>query len=137
MTKRKLKLLVTLCLLLSTRAIGAEIKPPNWDWTPYSVKPPQYPTWYQEQFLPPKEFDRDYLGALTIKRMIKEDIQRECRLGMKPGRRLALACTRRDYDGPNTCRIWIMPKEEIERLGWSYDIVLRHELGHCSGWHHD
>jgi hypothetical protein len=26
---------------------------------------------------------------------------------------------------------------DLNRLGWDYNIVLRHELGHCNGWHHN
>ena len=133
MTAWKITLLATQWLLLSAQTISPDV-----DWTP-PLKPKhyQYPMAVQERILPPKEFDHEYDGTLTIKYMIKEDIQRECRLGIKPGGGPALACARRNYNGPGTCTIWMMPKDDLERLGWSYDIVLRHEIGHCNGWHHE
>jgi hypothetical protein len=33
---------------------------------------------------------------------------------------------------PHKCTIWIVTDAERD-----YDIVLRHELGHCNGWQHD
>ena len=92
----------------------------------------QYPMTIQERFLPPKEFDHRYTGTLTIfKDMKQENIPRECP-GYKP-----FACARANHFGPNTCANTIVEKDEIEKLGWNYDIVMRHEIGHCNGWHHD
>jgi len=142
MTIWKTTLLATQWLLLSAQSTAPV------DWTPpLKPKPYQYPMAVQEQQLPPKEFDHEYDGELTIKCMIEEDVYRECRLGVKPGHGRPLACARAYRElppsstspmgMPKSCTIWMMTKDDLERLGWSYDIVLRHEIGHCNGWHHN
>jgi len=95
---------------------------------------------FQERQLPPKEFDHEYNGTLTLfKELDQKDMP--CRherkreldeLGTRP-----YACVHANHFGPNTCAIWIMKRDEIEYDGWSYDIIMRHEIGHCNGWHHD
>ena len=135
MTAWKLSLLATLCLLLPAQSI-----PPNanmWDWTPRPQKPYQLPMAYQEKLLPPEEFDHEYDGELTIKYMTPDDIHRLCNpaLNVKNGQQ-ALACTRAFLSLPKSCIIYMMTAQELEKRGWSYDIVLRHETGHCNGWVH-
>ena len=140
MTIWKTTLLATLWLLL-----GAQTIPPNvqtqWDWkVPLTPKYYLFPQAFQERMLPPEEFDskyHEYDGELTIKYTIPEDVFRECRAAMKPGNRPPLACTRAFQGPPKRCFIWMMTETELNKRGWSYDIVLRHELGHCLGWHHD
>src|SRR6516225_11451718 len=96
MTAWKITLLATQWLLLSAQTISPDV-----DWTP-PLKPKhyQYPMTVQERILPPKEFDHEYDGELTIKHMIEEDIYRECRLAAKPGRSPPLACARRFLELP-------------------------------------
>ena len=31
----------------------------------------------------------------------------------------------------------LLTDDELAQRGWDYNIVLRHEIGHCNGWHHD
>src|SRR5215813_11864902 len=142
MTAWKTTLLATQWLLLSTQSIQPV------DWTPpLNPKSYQYPMAVQEKQLPPKEFDREYDGKLIIKYMIQEDIDRECRLGVKPGGGRPLACARAfreespssifPWGLPKSCTIYMMTETAYARLGWSYDIILRHEIGHCNGWHHE
>jgi hypothetical protein len=145
MTAWKTILLATQWLLLSAQTIPPDV---NVDWTPpLNPKPYQYPMAVQEKQLPPKEFDHEYDGELTIKYMIEEDIYRNCRLGVKPGGGRPLACARAYLELPpsstapmgasKSCAIYMMTEAAYARLGWSYDIILRHEIGHCNGWHHD
>ena len=131
MTAWKVTLLATQWLLLSAQTIPPDvIEPP--------LKPrPLYPMALQELMLPPKEFDHEYDGKLIIQYYSAEDIYHLCRnaVQQRPGR--PMACAYRNWVGPGTCRIHMMPRDEIEKYGWSYDIVLRHEIGHCNGWHHN
>jgi hypothetical protein len=86
--------------------------------------------------LPPSEFDREYDGELEIIHKIPEDIYRTCQSAVRNGHR-ALACSRAFLGNPKACTIYMMTENELARLGWDYNIVLRHELGHCQGWKHD
>jgi hypothetical protein len=92
----------------------------------------QYSEEYQAGRLPPKEFDHEYHGTLTVFPIIDLTM-----LNFPPGCHTTLACAYADWRGPNTCAIWIAGKDEIEYQGWNYDIVMRHEIGHCNGWHHE
>jgi hypothetical protein len=135
MTAWKVTLLATQWLLLST-AQSAE-----WDWTMRpDNKPYQFPRAFQERVLPPKEFDHEYDGELTIKYMIPEDIDAQCRSAKRASGSTAnrsLACTWAQQVPTKKCTIWMMTLPTLARLGWDYNIVLRHEIGHCNGWHHD
>jgi len=112
----------------------------DWDWTVRpDEKPHQWPSYVQAHYLPPKEFDHEYDGKLTIKYVIFEDIYAKCRGSVTTGGAIAtrpLACTQRNYDGPNTCAIWMLTMPAYARLGWDYNIILRHEIAHCNGWNH-
>src|SRR5262249_18528297 len=109
----------------------------NWDWRP-PLKPKlaQFPMAYQEAHLPPKEYDHDYDGELTVRYMTPQALYQQCIAAVRPGQGKPLACTRSFQGAPKHCLIYIIPKETLENMGWSYDIVMRHELGHCNGWHH-
>ena len=137
MTKWKITLLATLWLLFPAQSIPPNVQT-QWDWNP-PLTPKYYlfPQAFQERMLPPKEFDHKYDGELTIKYLVPEDIRRQCAAAMKPGNGPPLACTQAFQGTPKTCTIWMMTEAELNKRGWSYDIVLRHELGHCAGWHHD
>ena len=116
MTAWKVTLLATQWLLLSTQSVPLDVK-------------------WEQGVLPPKEFDHEYDGELKIQHMIAEDIDELCRGAVRDGQR-ALACTRAFYGNPKSCTIYMMTEDDLARLGWNYNIVLRHELGHCNGWHH-
>jgi hypothetical protein len=132
MTAWKITLLATQWLLLSAQTTTAV------DWTPPPKPIPHLlPRMLQEQQLPPKEFDHEYDGQLTVKHMIAEDIHRVCALALKPGQGPALACASAFLGTPKKCTIWMMTEEDLNRRGWSYSIVMRHEIGHCNGWHHN
>jgi hypothetical protein len=80
------------------------------------------------KFLPPDEYDKPYMGKLTIEHAeTPEDVGRICNLS-----RAALACAFA-YDGTR-CRIVIVPTAFINATGYTEAIVMRHELSHCGGW---
>jgi hypothetical protein len=110
----------------------------QWDWNP-PLTPKYYlfPRAFLERSLPPKEFDHKYDGELTTRYMIPEDVHRQCAAAMKPGNLPPLACTQAFQGPPKSCIIWMMTETELNKRGYSYDIVFRHERGHCNGWHHD
>ena len=134
MTGWKTTLLATQWLLMSTAQSA------QWDWTLYpDAKPRLWPSYLQAQILPPKEFDHEYDGKLTIIHMIPEDIYKKCRSAITDGGVVAtapLACAQRNYDGPGTCTIWIMTLPALTRFGWDYNFVMRHEIAHCNGYRH-
>jgi len=131
MTTWKITLLATQWLLLSAQTIPDSQRIP-------SINPqPMLPMALQEQILPPKQFDRDYDGELELHHMSAQDVIRICGPAVKTPGRQAIACARAFLGVPNRCIVFIMTESELARRGWSYDIILRHELGHCHGWHHD
>jgi hypothetical protein len=45
---------------------------------------------------------------------------------------LGCGCGRRYQDG--VCRVVIASDQDIARTSTSFEIVYRHEIGHCNGW---
>jgi hypothetical protein len=80
--------------------------------------------------LPPVEYDRPYQGQLTIARGDARTMQAICPKTTFP---VTLGCAIR-YREANICHIYIADDEILKAAGWSYEIVLRHEEGHCNGW---
>jgi len=80
----------------------------------------------QEKLLPPAEYDYHYEGILFVHRAPMD------KMDCNPKR---LACAKVWQDKP-ICSIWIASDDDLKRYGYDYDIVLRHELGHCNGWRH-
>jgi len=74
--------------------------------------------------LPPLEYDHPYEGRLTVTRGDKALMGQLCP-------KTALGCARRYSD---SCSIVIATDEIIKAVGWTTEIVLRHEIGHCNGW---
>jgi hypothetical protein len=76
--------------------------------------------------LPPVEFDHPYEGNLIEVRADKDEIASSCpeisRLG----------CAWRINS--QWCRIVIANDDIIEAAGLTFEIVRRHEIGHCNGW---
>jgi hypothetical protein len=79
--------------------------------------------------LPPKEFDREYTGELTIKRADLAGMKEACKGISLTG------CTYRRND--QVCLVYIANNDVLNRHYLSYDAVFRHERAHCLGWHHD
>ena len=89
---------------------------------PYLMKPSG-----PVKILPPVEFS-NYKGKYTIERVeTPEQVQTRCAL-TKP----ALACAVRSNTAP--CRIVMVGDDYIRATGYTPDIVLTHEKGHCAGW---
>jgi hypothetical protein len=82
--------------------------------------------------LPPVEFDHDYSGKITFEIVkTQEELRGICGATYTKGM-LACAMTR----GPN-CKI-VMPIDDvIAARGWTPELILRHEIGHCNGWPSD
>jgi hypothetical protein len=93
--------------------------------------------------LPPQGYDYPYQGALTITRGDARTMKEICPDNSTP---LTLACAIR-HPAVNACHIYIAEDDvlcdvagrsncvnpEAPRL--LYEILLRHEMGHCNGWH--
>jgi hypothetical protein len=91
--------------------------------------------------LPPIEYDYPFEGSrLIIQRGNKDVMEAQC----PKQATLTMACAQRQAGTPegqpsDYCRIFIaddaLLHERIKTRGfWDYDIILRHEIGHCNGW---
>jgi hypothetical protein len=78
--------------------------------------------------LPPKEFDHDYTGEMTIKRADAAGMREACH-GIS-----ITGCSYRWND--ERCVVYIANDDELNKHYLSYDAVFRHERAHCLGWHH-
>jgi hypothetical protein len=84
--------------------------------------------------LPPLEYDRVYEGELIVTVVGKESIAAMCPKTPFP---VTLGCSRlgRPFGlGENTCQIIIANDDILHAAGYTYEIVYRHERGHCNGW---
>jgi hypothetical protein len=79
--------------------------------------------------LPPKAFDREYTGQMEITRVDEDGIKQKCR---------GLTVTGCAYEiTDETCFVFIVYDDILNRQRMSYDAVFRHERAHCLGWRHD
>jgi hypothetical protein len=84
--------------------------------------------------LPPVEYDHPYNGKLTVAIVNKEQMARLCpKASLYP---IRLACAY-PYETMSMCQIVMITDDIIAAAGLTPKIVLRHELGHCNGWHND
>src|SRR5262245_38051904 len=85
--------------------------------------------------MPPVEYDHPYEGELILRREDEPTVRERCRHQMIPGN-VALACSQRWSVGK--CQVWIVTDDVIalhaKPRGWTYEMILRHEIGHCNGW---
>ena len=142
--------LVCIIALLSTQAIADEkhitiIKPlqqrppdvsmhlgpaiySDKDWhaerMPIKVK---YKPINDKRILPPAEFDHEFDGAVVITRVDEQGIKKQCPTTLT-------GCA---FLWRQTCYMWIVCDDILNYQRYSYDVVLRHEIAHCNGWHHD
>jgi hypothetical protein len=80
--------------------------------------------------LPPKEYDKPYIGALIVIYARDQDHVRElCPDVNFVG--AAIACAIR---GEESCFVAIAPDADIAAAGATHWLVMRHEMGHCNGW---
>jgi hypothetical protein len=92
--------------------------------------------------LPPAAYDRPFDGYQEVVRPKTEQELREQCDGAKFGPTLGpMACSmklvNRKAPSLKGCRIVINSDEYLKKYGIPYDVVLRHELGHCNGWPSD
>jgi hypothetical protein len=93
--------------------------------------------------LPPLGYDYPYQGALTIARGDAKTMKEICPENSTP---LTLACAI-SYPSVKTCHIYIAEDDLLCTLGGRlskcvyqeaprllYELLLRHEMGHCNGW---
>jgi hypothetical protein len=91
---------------------------------------PGAPFW---KVIPPAEYDRPYTGQLTITRGDAKTMKEVCPKTAFP---ITLGCAHRYTKGGEdySCHVYIAEDDILRPTGWSYNLVLRHELGHCLGW---
>ena len=83
-----------------------------------------------QNVIPPEEFDHPYKGELKIFRSSSQDeIKSKCPASIFP---YHLGCGGRRASGE--CHILMADDDTIKKYGWTPEIVLRHEIGHCNGW---
>jgi len=89
--------------------------------------------------LPPKEFDKPFVGkgALIVIRVTWEQLPLFC--SVAPKGRSTLGCTVRKDDD---CLVYILRPSSLEAYqryypDYTYDLIFRHERGHCNGAQHD
>jgi hypothetical protein len=71
-----------------------------------------------------------WASQLTLLRTLEPVVYRACQSRFKPSQR-AIGCSLLTLTIPSKCTIYIVTDEELNKYGWDYDIILRHELGHC------
>lgn len=86
--------------------------------------------------IPPAEFDRAYAGWLKVERVKTEDeVIKVCPKTWFP---IKLGCSyqygTRGKDGYDHCKIIMVADEVIKKVGYTPELVYRHEIGHCNGW---
>jgi hypothetical protein len=83
--------------------------------------------------LPPVEYDKPYVGELTIRRFSTEqELRYACpKVDFKYH---ALACAGRMPNDTSRCNIYMVTDKILKAAGFGLAVVLRHELGHCNGW---
>ena len=119
--------------LLLAWAVGAHAQEVNdflWiDWL--KGKPPA-----RFSQLPPPEFDHEFDGNITVLRVGDDEVREACPGKFRVGN-WALGCTTKVL-GSRECTIRILRDAELRTTTWAkdYDIIYRHERGHCNGWVH-
>jgi hypothetical protein len=81
--------------------------------------------------LPPERYDHPYKGHLTLQRATDEEMIKTCPAPLTLPKRIACAFP---IPAANSCLIVLAPRTTIAAAGYSEEIVIRHEIGHCNGW---
>ena len=108
--------LAILSLVLSTGALAQE-RPLAWNKT---------------RIVPPIEYDYPFPGDLRIARVDSEAAVRIACAGADFKSGYAMACNYRW--GWHRCDVFIAADEVLATVGLTYEVALRHEIGHCNGW---
>ena len=103
------------------------------------VPPPKPPvnifTYYM---LPPPEYDKPYPN-MNIFHLEFEHLQNVCSADGKypaPDGYEFSGCASLLNDNKGTCNVFVVTKEKAKERGIDYDMLIRHEQGHCNGWVH-
>lgn len=81
--------------------------------------------------LPPIEYDHPFAGTVKIETVpARNDLKTFCSIAFIAG--LTLGCSRRH--GDVLCHIVLVDEKIIKEQGWTRELMLRHEIGHCNGW---
>lgn len=84
---------------------------------------------YTQPIIPPIEYDYEPAQYKVTRIESAAELPSNCQKPL-PGN-VVLACAD-IYAKP--CHIYILNDEELKRLGWNFELVLRHEWAHCGGW---
>jgi hypothetical protein len=85
------------------------------------------------KIVPPPKYDHPYAGNLAIWPVKTQQQVRDACPNAKFNLGHALACTWR-FPGGETCRIVMVPDDQIKAAGLPVELVKRHEIAHCNGW---
>jgi hypothetical protein len=91
----------------------------------------KFPEVVRHWALPPLKYDHEFAGELILKRGTSTEVTAWC---FRDHPVIGCAAPR---NGGASCEVWIITDEELEKRKISWDIVFRHEQGHCNGWKHD
>ena len=123
--------LLSVALTAAPAAAQSIPLPPKKPPAPFVKPKPAY-------ILPPAEYDHPYTAGQFWVTVV--DSQADVRDKCESTRLLdvALACARQTYlksdPSVKVCWIVIANADVINSAGYVYDVVLRHEIGHCNGW---
>src|SRR5262245_22654434 len=91
----------------------------------------------QDHPLPPLEYDHPYQGPVVVYRAAdQEDMRQKCNRTDLPPFIPIFGCSWAAND-KHPCLIVVGDDATITKWGWTRNIVLRHEVGHCNGWPQD
>ena len=115
----------TLALLIMTAVLCLLV------WAPPAHSAPKEEKCIKWCILTPIEFDHPFAGTVKIEIVAtRNDLKTFCSIAFIAG--LTLACSRRH--GDVLCHIVIVDERIIKEQGWTRELMLRHEIGHCNGW---
>ena len=84
-----------------------------------------------EMHLPPVEYDKPYPGKITIETVTSAQLQARCAAASQ----WSLGCS--FPKGTNSCHILLVDEASMKAVGWTLEVMLRHERAHCNGWTQD
>ena len=88
----------------------------------------------QDKLLPPPKYDHAYNGPVVVYRAGSQaDIRLKCKRMEVPAHIPLMGCSW-SATSAHPCLIVVADDETITEWGWTRNIVLRHEIAHCSGW---
>jgi hypothetical protein len=77
--------------------------------------------------LPPVEYDKPYPSKITVETVTNAQLRAQCANATQS----SLGCA---FPGPDRCRILLVDEASIKAVGWTLELILRHERAHCNGW---